>query len=180
MHSGEKYYYETPIWAVTILCGIAVVVATLSFMAFNNWEKWNGESPQFLKWLFLVISIVFLVAGIKPGNWKPWRYFYADRTGIHFPSECPATKNTEWLAVPWNRVGCIQKELFINRYKGPSIELSLSDEEIEKYFKDVKFTKMFFGTEESESEYIKVGYTNAFKNADKVVSALNEYKRMYT
>ena len=172
----QRYYYETPMWAVAILSAISVAVSVLFYLAFDNWEKWSGDSPNMLKWLFFAMSIVFFVAGIKPRNWKPWRYFYADKAGIHFPSECPETKNTEWLAVPWSRVGSIQKELFINRYKGPSIELLLDEQEINNFFKDVKLTKMFLGNEVREKGYFKVGYSNAFKGTDKAVKILNEYK----
>ena len=109
-------------------------------------------------------------------NWRPWRYFYADKYGIHFPSECPGTKNTEWLSVPWDRTGRIRKETFLNRTKGPSIELSIDDEDIERFFKDVKLTRMFFDRAIREQGYFTVGYTNAFEPADRAVGILNDFK----
>ena len=26
------------------------------------------------------MAFIYFIAGIKPGNWKPWKYFYADKT----------------------------------------------------------------------------------------------------
>jgi hypothetical protein len=170
-----EYRYETPMWIVIILCSVAVSVSMACLLAFNYWDQWAGDAPPFIKWLLLVMSFVFLTAGLRPNNWKPWRYFYADDSGIHFPSECPETKSTEWLTVPWERVGKIRKETFVSRHKGPSIELLISDHEINRFFRDVKLTRAFFNNEISQNEYFKVGYSNLFQKADRAVRILNEY-----
>ena len=175
----KKYSYETPLWAVAILCGFSIIVAILSFTVFINWEHWSSGYPKILKWLFLIMAIIFFIAGIKPQNWKPWRYFYADKSGIHFPSECPETKNTKWLTIAWSRVGIIKNELFLDRYRGPSIELLLRDDEINGFFTKDRQTKIFFGRDTRENGYFKVGYSNAFNNTDKTVRILNEYKSDY-
>ena len=175
-----KYFYEAPIWVVAILCSFAVVVSVACFMMFWNWQQWNSVEPQIIRWLFLVMALGFLVAGIKPTNWKRWRYFYADDAGIHFPSECPETKDTEWLIVPWKQVGEIKKDVFYSRYKGPSIELLLSDDEITRFFRGLRLTKMFLAEDIVQNGYFTVGYSNAFKSADNAVRTLNEYKSKHT
>jgi hypothetical protein len=171
-----KYDYEAPIWAVVLLCFSAIAIAFLCFIAVLYWDRWAEEDPIIIRWFLLLIGLGFLIAGIRPRNWKPWRYFYADSDGIHFPSECPDTKGTTWLIVPWERVGNIKKEMFYNRRKGPSIELRLQEEEITKFFHDVKLTKMFFGMNVLENGFFKVGYSNAFKSADEAVRILNDFK----
>ena len=81
--------------------------------------------------------------------------------------------------VAWNRVGNIKNEMFLDRYRGPSIELLLSDDEINGFFRKDRKTKIFFGRGIRENGYFKVGYSNAFKNTDKTVRVLNEYKSDY-
>lgn len=176
MPSEKKYYYETPMWAVVILCSVAALVAITCFMAFYYWVEWADEEPIAIKWLLLIIGLGFLIVAIRPGNWQPWRYFYADSAGIHFPSECPQTKNTTWLLVPWNHVGNIRREVFLGRSKGPSIELQLQDDEIDRFFHNDKLAKKFFGREVRKNGFFKVGYSNAFKSIDDTVRILNEFK----
>jgi len=174
--SSEKYYYETPMWAVAVLCSIALVLSLLFFTAFHYWDQWGSGGPRIIKWFVFIIGLGFLVAGTRPRNWKPWRYFFADSHGMHFPSECPETKYTQWLLVPWTHVGIIKEEIFLNRYKGPSIELQLKDYEIDRFFRDVRLTKMFFGKPDRENGFFKVGYSNAFRDTDNAVRVLNEFK----
>lgn len=175
-----KYRYETPIWAVRLLCTFAIAVSIACFAGFFIWVHWAGNAPVVSRWALLLIAVGFLLAGLKQSNWKPWRYFYADDIGIHFPSECPETKDTKWLSVPWVKVGNIQKEHFVSRQVGPTLELLLSKQEIDQYFRDVKLTKLFFGKKPVENGYSKVGYSNVFNNPDKAVRVLNEYKEKYT
>lgn len=176
---SHDYDYETPVWAVVLLSVLSLVFGLVAFWGFSCWAECAGDSPQFIKWLFLAISLVFLAAGIRPGNWRPWKYFYADKAGMHFPSECPATRDTDWLTVPWSRVGSIKVGVFANRTKGPSIELRLTDQEIERYFNDIRMTKMFLSGEVRNNGYFQVGYSTVFKNADKAVAILNELKKRY-
>lgn len=172
----QLYQYETPIWAVRSLCVFAITVSIACLFGFIYWFEWAGATPLAIRWLFFAIAMVFLLAGLKPRNWKAWRYFYADSSGVHFPSECPETEATHWLSVPWNEVGKIQKERFVNRYVGPTLELSISEQEIDSYFCDVKLKKQFFNRIPVENGYFKVGYSNAFKNPDNAVKVLNAFK----
>lgn len=176
-HRNEKYYYETPMWAVALLCLGAILLSFLFVGAFYYWERWFSNEPNIIRWFFLFIGSAFLIAGVRPRNWKPWRYFFADNDGLHFPSECPETKNTKWLLVTWNRVGCIKKEVFYSHHKGPSIELQLQSDEINLFFRDIKSVKIFFDEKTQENGFFKVGYSNAFKNADHTAKILNEFKR---
>ena len=181
VQSAERYDYGTPKWAVVMLCAIAIAVSLLCFTGILYWRAWAAQAPIILRWIILLpMGLVFLVAGLKPGNWKAWRYFYADPQGIHFPSECPETGNTQWLSVPWKHVGAIKKEVFYSRYKGPSIELSLQDEEINRFFGDIKLKRLFFDKAARRDGYFKVGYSNAFMRPDDVVKVLNEFKENYT
>ena len=166
-------------WAVAMLCSVAIVLSFLCLIAFHYWAWWANEEPIVIRWLLLLIGLGFLTAGIRPGNWKPWRYFYADNNGIHFPSECPEKKDTKWLLVPWRHVGSIKKEVFYGRHKGPSIELLLQDDEINRFFRDVKLAKMFFGREVQENGFFKVGYSNAFKSIDHAIRVMNELKEKH-
>jgi hypothetical protein len=60
-------------------------------------------------------GFIFLFADAMPKNWKPWWYFIADAHGLRFPSQCPQTKKSQWLSVPWDRVGTVKKESFYDR-----------------------------------------------------------------
>ncbi len=71
---------------------------------------------------------------------RPGDIFYADSNGIYFPNEYPETRNTEWLLVPWEKIGRIKKEKFTNLTEGPTIEIRLNDSDINQYFRNVKLT----------------------------------------
>ena len=172
----EVYYYETPQWAVVILCSFFLIASAPCFMAFYYWNHWAGDAPILIKWLFFAMWAMFLAVGLMPRNWKPWRYFYADRQGLHFPSECPQTANTMWLQVPWKNVGTIERRTFYGGEKGPSIELILTDEEIDRFFRNDKLARKIFGRKIRDNGYFRVGYSNAFKRIDKAVRILNELR----
>jgi len=173
----NRYYYETPMWSVTALCSVAVLLAFLCFAAFHYWAGWAGGAPTVIRWLLLLMGLVFLTAGIRPRHWRPWRYFYADEDG---PSECPETKDTKWLMVPWARIGSIKRRTFYGRYKGPSIELLLKDDEIDPFFTADKLTKRFSGRPALENGFFTVGYSNDFINIDHAVRTLNQMKGKHT
>ena len=175
-----KYRYETPLWAVMLLCCVSGIIAIACVFAFFYWHQWANDAPLIIRWFLLVMALCFLIVVFNPKNWKTWRYFYADDVGIQFPSECPETKHTKWLAVPWTHVGEIKKELFFNRSKGPSIELMLSDSEINLFFRDIKSTQIFLEKGVAKNGYFKVGYSNIFKSADLAVKILNNYKFVNT
>ena len=167
-------------WAVAALCLLAIGFSILCFIAFEHWDRWAGEAPPLLRWFFLLMGAIFLIGGFRPRNWKPWRYFIADRFGIHFPSESPETNITEWLMVPWKRVGDIKKDVFYGGYKGPSIELVLSDEEIDRFFRNDKLTRKIFGRQIRDKGFFRVGYSNAFQRPEQAVRILNQFKESFT
>jgi len=178
--TDKTYHYGTPIWAVAALSFVALLMSLASFTAAYQWDQWAGQAPVIIRWSLFVMGLIFLVAVIRPGNRKSWTYFYADKHGIHFPNECPETKNTNWLVVSWAHIGMIQEEMFLSRCKGLSIELTLTEAEVDKFFSDVKLTKIFFRKKERENGYFKVGYCNAFKRTDDAVRILNHFKKAYT
>jgi hypothetical protein len=175
----SEYCYGTPRWAAVSLGTLSIVVALLCVAAFYSWRLWAAQAPVLIRWFLLFMGFIFLLSGASPKNWRPWWYFTADAHGLRFPSQCPQTGNTQWLLVPWNRVGTVKKELFYDRFKGPSIELDLQDSEIDRFFRDVKLKKMFFDKAPRENGFFKVGYSNAFMKTDGVVGALNELKRKH-
>ena len=177
---NEHYTYETPQWAVRLLLMVCASVSIAGFSLFYNFSAFaEGETPA-LRWLMLILSVGFALVVVRPRNWRPWIYFHADKEGMHFPSECPTTYKTEWLIVPWQRVGEIKQSRFINHAKGVSIELQLSREETEKFFNEVKLTHDLLGLENVKEGFFGVGYTNAFQAPSKAVSTLNRLKAAHT
>jgi len=146
------------------------------FFLFYNFDIIGSGESELLKWFMLALSGVFLLAALQPANWKQWTYFYADAEGIHFPDECPSTKSTEWLDVSWTDVGEIKEAMFINRKKGIVLELHLDQNNIDKYFSNLKLTHELLGINNFRDSYFCVGYSNAFINPQKAVSTLNELK----
>jgi hypothetical protein len=175
--SAETYSYETPSWAVITLCMAAVGIAAACLLGAYTWSRWADGAPGIVRWLLVLVGIVFAFAGLKPGNWKPWRYFVADASGLHFPSDCPETANTTWLVVPWSKVGEIRADRFHDRSSGVSMALQLTDEEIRRYFGDVAAKKVIFSEKVREgSNTFRVGYSNLFRDRDRAVAALNRLK----
>lgn len=159
----------------------SLVLSLLCFIGVYFWGDWAAQSPIIIRLLLLAMGLVFLSSSISLANQKSWRYFYADKSGIHFPDECPETKSTRWLDVPWEHVGTIKKETFLSRTKGLSIELQLEENEANKYFRDIKLAKLLLGHVDRESGYFKVGYSNnVFNRLDDTISILNDFKKNHT
>ena len=176
--SYERYYYETPKWAVRLLCLLALVISLLCFFSFIYLIGHDSGKDLYLKVTLFAMAIGFAVAGGKPRNWRPWVYFYADSKGFHFPSNCPANSKTKWLNVPWKNIGGIKKSKLSGGATGVLLELLINSEEIDQFFKDVKITQSIYGSK-STAPYFTVGYANSFKNTDQAVEILNSMKQIY-
>jgi len=144
--------------------------------AFFYWDSLARQEPAGIRWLVLIIGLGFLGAGVRPRNWKPWKYFSADKQGMQFPSECPQTANTRWLRVPWERIGTLKEEVLANGSKGMSVELRIEDSEISEFFGSDRLAKKLSGRQLRENGYLKIGYSNAFQRTGDAVRALNDLR----
>lgn len=176
MRNPETYYYETPMWGVRLLCVVAIAVSL--FCVFT--VVYFLVKKPYIDWPFTIMlsamAIGFGIAGGKPRNWQPWVYFFADDTGLHFPSDCPATAKTRWLTVPWERVGEISKQKMYKQCTGVLLQLLLEPDEIDQFFQNLKLTQKILG-QKSSAPYFSVGYCNDFKNTDDAVEILNSMKQ---
>lgn len=173
----EEYYYETPMWAVRLLCLVAIVISVLCLFSFVYLLGHDAGKDLALKVVLFAMAIGFGIAGGKPRNWQPWVYFYADSNGLHFPSNCPANSKTKWLNVPWKHIGEIKKQKMYKGSTGVSLELLMNPDEIDQFFKDVKLTQSILGGKRS-APYFTVGYSNSFKDTDQAVKILNSMKQI--
>jgi len=176
--NDEKYYYETPMWGVRLLCLVAIVISLLCIISLVYFLEHKASIDWPFAIMLSAMAIGFGIAGGKPRNWQPWVYFYADSDGLHFPSNCPANSKTKWLTVPWKHIGEIKKQKMYNHSTGVALELLINDDEINQFFKDVKLTQLILGGKPS-TPYFKVGYSNSFKDTDQAVAILNSMKQLY-
>ena len=95
---------------------------------------------------------------------------------MQFPFECPKSRNAEWSSVPWQSIDTIKTEVFYDRYKGPAVELLLDDDQINRFFRDVRLKKAFFDRAERVNGYFRIGHSNAFMKNGDVVKTLNTLK----
>ena len=186
MTNTQHYVYEPPKWAARMLSIVALLFATLMWVAFVFAMRSAHGSEHPSNYMFLFIALGFTFVGSKPRFWHAWVYFYADREGLHFPNQCPATAKTKWLTVPWSRVGEIEEKILMDggngRCKGISLNLLLHNGEIDNFFRNLKLTRNILGGvfgNRSPSEYFPVSYCNAFKKTASVVAILNSMKKQY-
>jgi len=172
-----RYRYETPRWVVVALSLLALVLGAGLFAVLFVWGEWDSADPLPVRLLLVAMAVVFTFAGLRPGNWRAWLYFYADETGLHFPSDCPLKSSSTWLHVPWERVGDAWATQFINRRKGIALALALDKTEIDRYFRNAQSTKRILGRIEPREGYFSVGYSNAFQRPGTVVRTLDRLKQ---
>ncbi len=180
LSGNEKYSYEIPLWGIRLLLIFCIFLSIGSGFLFYHFENWAGDAPIFIKWFILVVSLVFLTIAIQPKKWRPWVYFFVDKEGIYFPSECPTTNNTKWLNIAWSNIGNIKKEKFFDRTTGISVEIIVSQSEIDEYFRSVAMANKILGINQVRDGFFSIGYSNAFQNPQKTEKILNALKSKYT
>ncbi len=174
----NHFNYETPPWGAKLICAVFFCVSVFLFSIYYNFEAWLGSSTPFIKFFILILSIVFLLVVLKPSNRKGWVYFSANDNGLYFPLNCQEVDSSQ-LHVPWSKVGTIKKETLYHRTHGITIELQLSDDEVNFYFKDLKIVNKILGFNFKRNGFYVIGYSNnAFQKRSQVVHTLNEIKRI--
>ncbi|MFT2089955.1 hypothetical protein [Paraglaciecola sp. 2405UD69-4] len=113
----------------------------------------------------------------KPTNWKGWGYFTADDYGMHFPSSPSPSDKPEFLYVSWGKVENIEGEKLYGRVYGVSIELNISQREVEQHFSQVYKANKLLDFKQMRGEYFLIAYpNNAFQKLPVVVNRLLEIK----
>ncbi len=175
---NRVFKYKTPAWGAKLICSAYSLVSGGFLVAYMTYESWAGNSPWVLKYAFLVLGLVFLLVLLKPTNWKEWVYFTADDYGIHFPSSPSPSDEPRFLDVSWANVGNIKREKLYGGVYGISIELKLSQSEVDTHFSNVASTNKILGFNQMRGEYFVIAYANnAFQKLPAVIKQLIDIKR---
>lgn len=113
--------------------------------AFSTYGSWAGNSPVFLKYIFVILGLLFLLPVLKPTNWHGFVYFTADNNGLNFPTSFNEANNKSTLCVAWKDVGLIKSENLYSQVKGVSIELNISQTDINSHFENAALTNKLLG-----------------------------------
>tara|TARA_R110000744_G_scaffold7843_1_gene26825 strand:+ start:438 stop:968 length:531 start_codon:yes stop_codon:yes gene_type:complete len=172
------FKYETPPWGAKLICFAYLAISCLMMIAFSTYESWAANSPIILKYIFVILSLTFLLPALKPSNWQGWVYFSADDRGLNFPTSFDEAKNKSSLNVTWKNVGIIKSEILYGNVRGISIELNISQTDIDSHFGKVVLTNKLLGFNQKRGVFFVISYANnAFQNVSNVVDSLNEVKR---
>jgi hypothetical protein len=175
---NRVFKYETPAWGAKLICSVYVLVSGALLLAYGTYESWAGNSPWVLKYAFLILGLVFLLVSFKPSNWIGWIYFTADDNGIHFPSSPSPSEESIFLDVSWENVGNIKHEKLYGGVYGISIELKISQLEVDTHFSNVARTNKILGFNQMRGEYFVIAYANnAFQKLPAVIKQLIDIKR---
>ena len=170
------FKYETPPWGAKLICFVYLTISCVMLIAFSTYDSWAGN-PLFLKYMFIILGLGFLFVALKPSNWQGWIYFSADNRGINFPTSFSEVKNQSSLNVAWENVGTIKSEILYGNVRGISIELNISQTDIDSYFGETAFTNKLLGCNEKRGDFFVIAYAkNVFQNITSVVDSLNEIK----
>ena len=174
---NRVFKYETPAWGAKLICLIYVLVSGALFLTYATYESWADNSPRGFKYAFLILGLVFLVVSLKPTNWKGWVYFTADYNGIHFPLASSSNEEPTFFDVKWENVGNIKREKLYGGVYGISIELKISQLEVDAYFSNVASTNKILGFNQVRGDYFVIAYANnAFQKLPEVVNQLIKIK----
>lgn len=79
--------------------------------------------------------------------------------------------------MPWAKVGEIKSEMLYNRIKGVSLELLLSDEQLNRNFKEYMQANKILGFDCKKNGYHVIAYTNnLLQTVNHVIEVLNQLK----
>lgn len=178
---SRSFRYETPKWGARLLCTIYFSISVIFFFAYFNYETWANNTVYLLKYFLALLSVVFLIVSLKPGNSRGWVYFSADDKGLYFPLGRSYSESSTDLFVPWAKVGEIKSEMLYNRIKGVSLELLLSDDQLNHCFKEYMQVNKILGFDYKRNGYHVIAYANnLFQTVNHVVEILNQLKNKYT
>ena len=174
---NRVFKYETPPWGAKLVCSIYILISGVFLVAYDTYGSWAGNSPWALKYVFLILGLVFLLISLNPKNWKGWVYFIADDNGIHFPSTPSRSEAPKFLDVKWENVGNIKQEKLYGGVYGISIELKISQRDVDMHFSRVARANKILGFNQMRGEYFVIAYANnAFQKLPAVVSKLLDMK----
>jgi hypothetical protein len=174
---NRVFKYETPAWGAKLICSAYFLVSGIFLVSYGTYESWAGNSPWALKYAFLILGLLFLLVSLKSTNWKGWVYFSADDYGIHFPSSPSPSEEPTFLDVSWENVGNIKREKLYGGVYGISIELKISQKEVDAHFSNVARANKILGFNQMRGEYFVIAYANnAFQKLPAVVNQLLEIK----
>jgi hypothetical protein len=175
---NRTFKYETPPWGAKLICSAYFLISGVFMTSYGTYESWAGNSPWALKYFFLILGLVFLFMSLKPKNWKGWVYFSADDYGIHFPSSPSPMENPTFLDVSWENVGNIKQEKLYGGVYGVTIELKISQREVEENFSNEALANKILGFSQKRGEYFVIAYANnAFQKLPAVVHQLLDMKK---
>lgn len=171
------FKYETPPWGAKLICFVYLAISFLALIAFSTFDSWAGNSPIILKNVFAILGLTFLIPAVRPSNWQGWVYFSADNFGLSFPTSYNEARNKSSLKVAWRNVGSIKSEILYGNARGISIELNISQADIDSHFGNVTLTNKILGFSQKRGDYYVIAYANnAFQSVSSVVDSLNEVK----
>ena len=171
------FKYETPPWGAKLICFVYLAVSCLALFAFSTYDSWAGNSPIILRYIFIILGLAFLIPALKPRNWQGWVYFSADNIGLNFPLSYFEAENKSSLNVAWGNVGSIKSETLYGNVKGISIELNISQADIDSHFGKVTLTNKLLGFSQKRGDFYVIAYANnSFQKVSSVVDSLNAVK----
>lgn len=175
---NRVFKYETPVWGARLICLAYFLVSVIFFISYWTYESWASNSPWFLKYFFLVLGLFFLLVSLKPKNRKGWVYFTADAYGLHFPSSSSQSDDPVFLDVAWKDVGNIKREKVYGNAYGVSIELKITQNEIDSHFYNEVRANKILGCSQMRGEYFVIAYgNNAFQKIPHAIEQLLAIKR---
>ncbi|WP_342806042.1 hypothetical protein [Alteromonas sp. M12] len=173
---NRTFKYETPSWGAKLICSVYALISGALLIAYVTYEGWSDNSLWVLKYTFVFLGLAFLFVSLKPSNWKGWVYFTADDNGIHFPSS-PSSDESASLDVSWENVGNIKREKLYGGVYGISIELKISQLDVETHFRNVANSNKILGFNQMRGEYFVIAYANnAFQKLPDVIQQLIDIK----
>jgi hypothetical protein len=171
------FKYETPPWGAKLICFVYLAISCLALITFSTFDSWAGNSPTILKYVFVILGLAFLISAVKPSNWQGRVYFSADNIGLSFPTSYNEAKNKSSLKVAWGNVGSIKSEILYGNVRGISIELNISQTDIDSHFGKVTLTNNLLGFSQKRGDYYVIAYANnSFQSVSSVVDSLNAVK----
>ena len=62
---NRVFKYETPSWCAKLMCSVYFLISGIFLVAYGTYGNWAGNSPWVLKYVFLILSLVFLLIVLK-------------------------------------------------------------------------------------------------------------------
>ncbi len=167
----NEIIFSMPAWARYFLITVVSAMALGFLLLAVTYSSWAGDSSLWLKYFFYTISFFALVSAYRLTSWKQMVYFKTSNQGVFVP--CPKLQkyDSDYFFISWNDIKNIRLKKFVGSsgvVNGVSVDVRVALKDKSQFFPELMLAE--------HTEWVSIGFTDAFLKKKKAIAELNRLK----